>query len=178
MNKKVITITIIVAVLIISAVGYFLFLNRGGSVGIDEAIQNENGKQSAGNVDLGDKKVLVVYFSETGNTQKLAKLISDEVGGDFRRIEPKTPYTTNHSDLVSIAKEEQNKDLRPEIKNRISDFNDYDIIYVGYPIWWSDMPQILYTFFELYDFSGKTVIPFSTHGGSGLAGTVNKLKTN
>ncbi|MDE6814241.1 MAG: NAD(P)H-dependent oxidoreductase [Duncaniella sp.] len=59
----------------------------------------------------------------------------------------------------------------------MSNFDDYDIIYVGYPIWWSDMPQILYTFFELYDFNGKTVIPFSTHGGSGLAGTVSTIKS-
>lgn len=103
-------------------------------------------------------------------------LISEYTGADIYRIEPKTPYTTNHSDLVDLAKEEQNKNVRPEIKNKISNFETFDIIYVGYPIWWSDMPQILYTFFELYDFSGKTVIPFSTHGGSGLAGTVSTIK--
>lgn len=103
-------------------------------------------------------------------------LISEYTGADIYRIEPKTPYTTNHSDLVDLAKEEQNKNVRPEIKNKISNFETFDIIYVGYTIWWSDMPQILYTFFELYDFSGKTVIPFSTHGGSGLAGTVSTIK--
>lgn len=103
-------------------------------------------------------------------------LIKDFTGADIYRIEPKTPYTTNHSDLVSIAKEEQNKNVRPEIKNKINNFDDYDIIYVGYPIWWSDMPQIMYTFFELYDFNEKTVIPFSTHGGSGLAGTISTIK--
>ena len=97
MNKKVIVIVIVIAVLIIGGVGCFLFLNKGGSVGIDENIQNENNKQGSGNIDLGDKKVLVVYFSETGNTQKLAKLISDEVGGDFRRIETVKSYPTGEA---------------------------------------------------------------------------------
>jgi len=111
-----------------------------------------------------------------GNTEYAAMLIQEYTGADIYRIEPKIPYTTNHSDLVSQAKEEQNNNLRPEIKNKISNFETFDIIYVGYPIWWSDMPQIMYTFFELYDFSGKTVTPFSTHGGLGLAGTVRTIQ--
>lgn len=96
-------------------------------------------------------------------------LISEYTNSPIYRIEPKTPYTTNHKELVDLAKEEQNKNTRPEIKNKISNFDEYDTIYVGYSIWWSDMSQILYSFFELYDFNGKTIIPFSTHGGSGLA---------
>ena len=67
--------------------------------------------------------------------------------------------------------EEQDQDTRPAIKDAISNFDSYDTVFIGYPIWWSDLPQILYTFFDTYDFSGKTVIPFSTHGGSSFAGT-------
>lgn len=205
MNKKVmIGIILVILIAIVVVVSYFLFNGKNHTdaptetkepeeqviVGSNETVTNKDGKKS-----------LVVYFSvpETddpnkemtteeensaivvdgkvlGNTQYAAMLISEYTGGDLYRIEPKTPYTTNHSDLVELAKEEQNKNVRPEIKNKISNFDDYDIIYVGYPIWWSDMPQILYTFFELYDFNGKTVIPFSTHGGSGLAGTVSTIK--
>lgn len=65
---------------------------------------------------------------------------------------------------------------RPAIKNEIPNFSQYDTVYVGYPIWWSDMPQILYTFFDTYDFGGKNIIPFSTHAGSGLSGTVARIK--
>jgi flavodoxin len=111
-----------------------------------------------------------------GNTQYIAMLINEKVGGEIYRIEPKIPYTTDHKKLIEQATEEQNNNARPEINYKISNFDDYDVIYIGYPIWRSDMPQILYTFLELYDFKGKTVIPFSTHGGSGLAGTVNTIK--
>lgn len=206
MNKKLIISIVVVVVVILAVGGYFLIKNNNNTKSTaptetkqpDQEVEVGNGKT---NVNKDGKKSLVVYFSvpETddpnkkmtteeensaividgkvlGNTEYAAKLIADETEADIYRIEPKVPYTTNHSYLVALAKEEQNKDLRPEIKTKISNFNDYDIIYVGYPIWWSDMPQILYTFFELYDFNGKTVIPFSTHGGSGLAGTVNKIK--
>lgn len=176
MNKKVITIVIIVAVLIIVGTGTFLFLNRGGSVGIDKSLQNENNKQSAGNVDLGDKKVLVVYFSETGNTQKLAKLISDEVGGDFRRIETVKPYPTGQ-ELFDYTKNERDKDARPELKEIDANMDNYDIVFVGYPIWWYTLPMPLYTFFDKYDFSGKIIVPFNTHEGSGEGGTYSTIKT-
>lgn len=89
---------------------------------------------------------------------------------------PETPYTTDHNVLVDLASEEQDNDTRPALKDEITNFDEYDVIFVGYPIWWSDMPQILYTFLEAYDFEGKTVIPFSTHGGSGLAGTVGTIQ--
>lgn len=175
MNKKVITIVIVVAVLIIIAVGCLLFLNKGGSVGMDKSLQNENNKQSAGNIDLGNKKVLVVYFSETGNTQKLAKLISDEVGGDFRRIETVKPYPTGQ-ELFDYTKKERDNNERPKIKDLDVNMDDYDIIFVGYPIWWYTLPMPLYTFFDKYDFSGKTIVPFNTHEGSGEGGTTATIK--
>lgn len=205
MNKKItIGIVIVLLLAVVGGCWYFLFGSKSATEAPTETRQPEEevkvgDENTKPNKD--GKKSLVVYFSvpETddpnkkmtteeensaividgkvlGNTEYAAMLIRENTGGDLYRIEPKTPYTTNHSDLVALAKDEQNKDVRPEIKNKISNFDDYDIIYVGYPIWWSDMPQILYTFFELYDFNGKTVIPFSTHGGSGLAGTVSTIK--
>ena len=143
----------------------------------------------------GESKVLVAYFSmpETtnpnnmtteeanstvvingevlGNTQYMAQVIQRTTNADIYRIEPQNPYPTDHTTLVAQAREEQDQDTRPAIKNAVSDFDSYDTVFIGYPIWWSDLPQILYTFFDTYDFSGKTVIPFSTHGGSSFAGT-------
>ena len=175
MNKKVIAIVIVIAVLIIGGVGCFLFLNRGGSVGIDDNMQHENNKQGSGNIDLGNKKVLVVYFSETGNTQKLAKLISDEVGGDFRRIETVKSYPTGEA-LFDYTKNERDNDERPELKDLDINIDDYDVIFVGYPIWWYTLPMPIYTFFDNYDFSGKVIVPFNTHEGSGDGGTYSTIK--
>lgn len=143
----------------------------------------------------GESKVLVAYFSmpETtnpnnmtteeanstvvmngevlGNTQYMAQVIQRTTNADIYRIEPQNPYPTDHTTLVAQAREEQDQDTRPAIKDAVSNFDSYDTVFIGYPIWWSDLPQILYTFFDTYDFSGKTVIPFSTHGGSSFAGT-------
>lgn len=175
MNKKVIAIVIVVAVLMIVGVGCFLFLNRGGSVGVDNNMQNENNKQGSGNIDLKDKKVLVVYFSETGNTQKLAKLISDEVGGDFRKIETVKPYPTGQ-ELFDYTKNERDEDARPELKDLEVNMDDYDVVFVGYPIWWYTLPMPIYTFFDKYDFDGKIIVPFNTHEGSGDGGTYSTIK--
>lgn len=175
MNKKVIAIVIVVAVLIIAGVGCFLFLNRGGSVGIDNNMQNENNKQGSGNIDLKDKKVLVVYFSETGNTGKLAKLISDEVGGDFRRIETVKPYPTGQ-ELFDYTKNERDEDARPELKDLEVNMDDYDVVFVGYPIWWYTLPMPIYTFFDKYDFDNKIIVPFNNHKGSGDGGTYSTIK--
>lgn len=131
-------------------------------------------------------KTLIVYFSMPdnvddstvtingqvlGNNQYMAQVIQETIGGDIFRIEPVTPYPTNHSTLVDQASREQSENARPAIKGTIENFDQYDTVFVGYPIWWSDMPMILYTFFDTYDLSGKTLIPFGTHGGSGWAGT-------
>ena len=92
------------------------------------------------------------------------------------RIESVKQYNTeDHQALIDDAQEEQRQNARPEIKNKINNFDDYDTIFIGYPIWWSDLPQILYTFLESYDFTGKNVYLFSTNGGSGLSGTVSTI---
>lgn len=175
MKKKVIAIVIVVAVLMIVGVGCFLFLNRGGSIGIDSNMQNENNKQGSGNIDLKDKKVLVVYFSETDNTQKLAKIILDEVGGDFRRIETVKPYPTGQ-ELFDYTKNERDNDARPELKDLEVNMDDYDVVFVGYPIWWYTLPMPIYTFFDKYDFDNKIIVPFNTHEESGDGGTYSTIK--
>ena len=117
-----------------------------------------------------------------GNTQYVANLISEQTGGEIFRIEPVDAYPTNHDDLLERAAEEMDNDARPEINNPLENLDNYDIIFIGYPIWNADLPPIINTFLEQYNFDGKTVIPFCTHGGSGLAGTqrtiANKLSNS
>ena len=123
-----------------------------------------------------DNSVVVINGQVLGNTQYMAQVIQETTGADIFRIEPVTPYPTDHSTLVSLASQEQSGSARPAIQGRVDNMDDYDVIFVGYPIWWSDMPMIMYTFFEQYDLSGKTVIPFSTHGGSSFAGTPTTIQ--
>lgn len=144
-----------------------------------------NGSDSALPENNGGK-TLVVYFSmpdnkdnssveidgETlGNTQYMAYVIEENTGADIFRIVPEVPYTTDHDELVEYAQQEKNDNARPAIKDSIDNFDEYDTVFVGYPNWWADLPMILYTFFDTYDFSGKKIITFNTHGGSGFSRT-------
>ena len=148
---------------------------------------------------ISDNSTLVVYFSmpETtdpdnmteeeanstvvvngqvlGNTQYVAYVIQENTGADIFRIEPTVPYPTEHDTLVELAAEEQDNNARPAIKESIENLEQYDTVFVGYPNWWGDMPMILYSFFDQYDFSGKTIIPFNTHGGSGFSNTISNI---
>lgn len=166
----------IVIALVAIAIGGFLFLRMMFNLGeIDPNIQNETSKEGAGILDIDAERTLVVYFSETGNTQKLAKEISDQVGGDFKRIETVVPYPSG-SELFDYTEAERDNDERPELKDLDINIEDYDTIFVGYPIWWYTLPMPLYTFFDEYDFSGKTIIPFNTHNGSGNGGTYSSIQ--
>ena len=106
-----------------------------------------------------------------GNVEYIASVINETVGGDLFRIETVQQYPLDHDPLVDQAAAEQDSDARPELASHIEDPGRYDIIFLGYPNWWGDMPQALYTFLEEYDFSGKTIIPFCPHGGSGFSRT-------
>ena len=126
--------------------------------------------------DNVDDSTVVINGETLGNTQYMAYVIQETVGADIFRIEPETPYPTDHDELVDLASEEQSNNARPAIKDTIENFDTYENIFVGYPNWWGDMPMILYSFFDEYDFSGKTIIPFNTHGGSGFSGTISTIK--
>lgn len=141
--------------------------------------ENESGS-SQENHPEADGDSLVVYFSATGNTKAVAETIADKQDADLQEIVPEEPYTEedlDYNDRSSRStKEQNNENSRPEIAKEIASIENYDVIYVGYPIWWGDMPRILYTFFDTYDFSGKTIVPFCTSGGSGLSGTTDDIK--
>lgn len=122
-------------------------------------------------------KELVVYFSYSGNTEGVANEIVAQTGADVFEIVPQTAYSDDYDTVVDLAREEQRDNVRPEITGTIDNIENYDVIYVGFPNWWGDMPMILYTFFDNYDFSGKTIAPFCTSGGSGLSDTVSEIQS-
>ena len=126
------------------------------------------------------KKILVAYFSASGETGKLAKIIAGGVGGDLFEIVPKVPYTAadlNWMDKRSRSTAEMNDDnSRPAIASKLADMAQYNTVFVGFPIWWYQAPRIIEAFLESYDFAGKNVIPFATSGGSGMGKTDSILK--
>jgi flavodoxin/predicted small lipoprotein YifL len=126
--------------------------------------------------EAGETKALIVYFSWSGNTESVAKEIQTQTGAAIFEIVPATPYTDDYNTLIELAQEEQRTGARPEIADTIENIGDYDTVYVGFPNWWGDMPMILYTFFDRYDLSGKTVVPFVTSGGSGFSDTIATMK--
>ena len=110
-----------------------------------------------------------------GRMQALAEMIQAETGGDLFSIQTEETYPEDGGELIDYAAEEQDEDARPELSTHIEDLDDYDTIFIGYPNWWADMPQPLYTFFDEYDFSGKTIIPFNSHNGSRFSGTIDTI---
>ena len=149
--------------------------------------------------DTQDQRILIAYFSvpedvdttgvdavasasivvsegeKLGNTQYVAELIQDSIGGDLFRIETVAPYPLDHEPLVDQASEEKAEAVRPELSTQVEDFEQYDIILLGYPNWWADLPMPVYSFLESYDFGAKTIIPFITHGGSRASRTVETI---
>ena len=111
-----------------------------------------------------------------GNTEFIAAEIQKNLGGDLFAIETVQEYPGSHEPLLDFAYNEKSDNARPELSTHIENLDDYDYIFIGYPNWNADLPMPLYTFFEEYDFSGKTIIPFVTHGGSGLSGTVQTIQ--
>lgn len=146
-----------------------------------------------------DQRILIAYFSvpedvdttgvdavsgasivvsdgeKLGNTQYVAELIQDAIGGDLFRIETVAPYPLDHEPLVDQASEEKAAAVRPELSAQVENFEQYDAVLLGYPNWWADLPMPVYSFLESYDFSGKTIIPFITHGGSRASRTVETI---
>ena len=156
-------IRIFVSVLIVAVVGTIFLLksnNNGGSVMADTQKTNSN------------KKVLIAYFSASGVTAKVADKLAKATGADLFEIKPAKPYTTADLDWTNkksrSSVEMADINSRPKIANKVVDMNKYDVIFVGFPIWWYREPSIIDTFMESYDFSGKQVVPFATSGSSGM----------
>ena len=125
-------------------------------------------------------KKLVAYFSASGTTAKVAKKMAEAIGADLFEIKPETPYTgadLNWQNKNSRSSVEMNdRSSRPAIAVKVADMPQYDVVFVGFPVWWYREPSIIDTFMESYDFAGKTVIPFATSGGSGLADSAANMQ--
>ena len=123
---------------------------------------------------------LVAYFSASGVTAKVAESLSEAIGADIYAIEPKVPYTKADLDWMNknsrSSVEMKDPNSRPEIAESRDNMEEYDVIFVGFPIWWYVAPTIINTFLESYDLSGKTIIPFATSGGSDMGKTNEKLQ--
>lgn len=174
MNKKVLVLIIVLVVLVLIGGGIYLFTKDSGENNENAPVNNNNNNDE--NNETDELSTLVVYFSNSGNTEILANFIHNYIGGDIVALEPTVAYPEDYNDLLDVAQEEQQSDARPEFNDLNIDIDDYDTIFIGYPNWWGDMPMIIYTFFDTYDLSGKTIAPFNTSGGSGLSRTVGTIR--
>jgi flavodoxin len=164
--KKIYAIILIITASIIF-LGTLAFSNE------DSIIQN---KGNAGEDDLlsssTTQKILVVYFSKTGNTREIANQLHKIVGGDIFEIQAVKSYPDDYEELKTVAKEELASKFKPPLKTKIDNIGSYDLVFIGYPIWWGTFPAPVKTFLSEYDLSGKTIVPFCTHEGSGLGQSI------
>lgn len=169
MKKKIMIIAVIAIVAIAAAVIICMNLFGGSHTGIDNNPEP--------NVK-GESNVLVAYFSWSGNGQQMARWIAEETGGDLFRIVPSESYGDDYNACADRAKNELDNGIRPELSAHIDAevMAQYDVIYIGFPVWWYDLPMPVWTFLEEYDLTGKTVIPFFSHNGSSNgANSVNRV---
>ncbi len=180
MKKKLLIIVLLLSLITITACGNKKSENNAEESKAQEILDNKTEQKK-------ESKILVIYFSKTGenynvgtvnvgNTAMMASYIKEYLNADSFEIVPVNKYPDNYKEATEVGKKEQNENARPEIKNKLENLDDYDTIFLGYPIWWGNLPMIVYTFLDTYDLSNKTVIPFNTHEGSGDAGTYTKLK--
>ena len=139
-----------------------------------EVVASPAASETAAEPEAGG--ILIAYFSWSGNTEQLAQIIQEETGGDLFEITPAAPYTENYDELLDIAQQEQAEGARPELANQVENWETYDVVFIGYPNWWSDAPMAVYTFLESYDFEGKTLIPFNTSSSGGFGRSLSGLE--
>lgn len=165
----------------------------------DSDANEEATEIAAGGSDVvqSDRKVLIAYFTAAENSgvdaiasasyttingtavgrlRAVADMIRENTDGDLFSIQTSVVYPADGGALIDYAAEEQDENARPELTSQIENLDQYDTIFVGFPTWWYDMPQVLYSFFDAYDFSGKTIIPFNVHNGSRFSGTIGTIK--
>ena len=165
--KKIIVLGVLLAVIIIAAVGTYMYRHR-----FDKYEQSQE-EQAAGIKAIGkDSRFGHLY----GNTEYVADILSKKLNADLFRIETVRSYPTEPKALLDETKVENASHMRLELKSMVENFSDYDVIFIGYPLWWYDMPMAIYSFLEGYDFSGKTIVLFTTHGGNRFCRTVPTVR--
>ena len=171
---------------------------QGNSQQVAEESDSSTEKVASDNAsDSSDVKILIAYFTAAensgvdaissasyttvggnavGRVRAVADMIQAQTGGELFSIQTTNIYPADGGELIDQAADEQDEDFRPELTSHIENLDDYDVIFVGYPNWWYDMPMALYSFFEEYDFSGKTIIPFNVHNGSRFSSTISTIQ--
>ena len=177
--RTLLTILMTTMMLLLTACG-----GGNAQTGADTSAQKET--QTTASARSG-QRVLVVYFSradentggvgyiEKGNTKILAEMIAERMHGDIFEIKTVKPYPKEYRPATEAAKQEKEENVRPEIVGELPDLSKYDVVFLGYPIWWSDMPMPVYTFLDRENFAGKIILPFCTHEGSGLSDTQRSI---
>lgn len=172
---KKITAFLLILLIAASSVAY-----AGNSKTVQTDETEETKAVPENDVEEEDTKVLVAYFSATNTTEGVAEYVADSLGADLYEIVPEDPYTDadlNYNDDNSRTTIEMNDpSFRPAISGSVEDMEQYEIVFIGYPIWWGDAPRIVSTFMESYDFSGKTIVPFCTSGSSGISSSAANLE--
>ena len=177
--RTLLTILMTTMMLLLTACG-----GGNAQTGADTSAQKETQTTASAR---SDQRVLVVYFSradentggvgyiEKGNTKILAEMIAERMHGDIFEIKTVKPYPKEYRPATEAAKQEKEENARPEIVGELPDLSKYDVVFLGYPIWWSDMPMPVYTFLDRENFAGKIILPFCTHEGSGLSDTQRSI---
>ena len=159
-----------------------------GNTGVESSLENvtesiskapdgESSESNNENTNIdSESTVLIAYFSWSGNTKQLAEMIQEQMGGELFEIELETPYTDDINELSGISLQEQRDNIRPALSSAAPDMSQYDVIFIGYPNWWNNMPMPVFTFLEEYDFYGKTVIPFTTYGNGVWGKSVDSIR--
>ena len=177
--RTLLTILMTTMMLLLTACG-----GGNAQTGADTSAQKEPQTTSSAR---SDQRVLVAYFSradentggvgyiEKGNTKILAEMIAERTHGDIFEIKTVKPYPKEYRPATEADKQEKEENARPEIVGELPDLSKYDVVFLGYPIWWSDMPMPVYTFLDRENFAGKIILPFCTHEGSGLSDTQRSI---
>lgn len=167
-------------ILLIMSMGVLLMI--GGCGGNKTEATNATGnttnsvQSSASHESLKGKKVLIAYYSWSGHTKQVAEQIQKEIGGDLFEIKTVQPYPNEHGAASDVAKKELDANARPELSTKVANMADYDVIVLGYPIWWYTSPMAVNTFLESYDLKGKVIVPFCTSGGYGVEKSVADIR--
>lgn len=183
MNKKI--IILIICLIAFIGLGLWIIIPKTSNKANNNSASNEANnntsteEKTSDNSSNKENKIAVVYFSATGTTKTVAQIISNQTEGELIEIKPKEKYTSEDLDWNNsksrTSVECNDSKSRPEIEGKL-DIESYDTIYLGYPIWWGDVPHIILTFLDTYKLDGKTVIPFCTSGGTGISASMNTLK--
>ena len=193
MNKKIIIVIIAVVAILAVIVGAVVLNNNDNNemsandennttLSNNEELSSnkenitENNNEQNGNLANTDKKILIAYFSYSGNTEIAAKEIQNQVGGDLFEINRKEEYSS--SNLSDEAQDEIENNQRPELAEQVTNMEEYDVVFVGYPVWWHRAPAVINSFLESYDLSGKTVIPFCTSASSDIDETLESFNSS